>query len=91
MLLDTGHDLLLAKLLALPISPFDSHLISILLLHLLVNEDFESLLAGKLADVASNRLPLLSMLVLVHRFPEPFVDLVLFHVEMLRQHDSILA
>ena len=57
----------------------------------LVDEDFEALLLIQLANALRNLLNFVALLLLVLHFPEPFVNLVFFHFELLGDLDSLLT
>ena len=80
--LDTRHDLVLSHLGAVAMLPMERHLLPVLL-QLLVEEDLQLLVRAQLTNVLVDVLLGVVVLLFVVDLPEPLVDLVLLHVELL--------
>lgn len=87
--LDTEHDFILSQPLSRPIDALKRHLLPILL-ESLIEENLEFLLHCQLADVLGDRLGL-TILLLVNDLPEPLVDLILLHFELVGELEAKLA
>lgn len=60
-------------------------------LEILVNEHVKFLLNTERIDISRRRLHLLKLLLLLLELPEPFVDLILFELELLGELESQLT
>ena len=88
--LDSRRHFLITELSSADLLPPQANLIPVDL-EILVNEHVKFLLNTERIDISRCRLHLLKLLLLLLELPEPFVDLILFELELLGELESQLT